>query len=264
MQVKFDMSNAEVNFARALDQMGKLTGLDPRAILKAEAGSVLKKAITATKAPPSQSTLTVAGRIKALRALGLTGGGEVSINAGKKAPYGRVFVRKKNGDGYRRTHDAGFHPLNQHYTDAMWAKITAAISDAKRVIAKVVPSTKAAAGLARQSWVLIADSLGIRLEEVPGGGLSPSAISRVRGAVARGGKQINNGSSVTVEEPGKFGVILINRLPYGDRLHFQPILTAAIAGRAKFMQTAISKGFNGSMEQVAKLFPGWTVKPGSN
>lgn len=260
MRLKFDMANAERNFARGVDQMAKLTKLDPKAILKAEAGSVLKKAMSDTKGPPSQSTLTIAGRIKALRALGLTGGGEVSINAGKKGPYGRVFIRKTDGDGYRRTHEAGFSPINQHYKNRVWAKIQAAIHDAKVAIAKVVPEVKGAAGLARQSWLLIADSLGIRLETVPGGGLSASAITQARTAKVRGGKQINNGKSVTVEAPGKFGVILINRLPYGQRLRFQPILDRAIAGRAKFMETAIARGFTGSMQDVAKLFPGWTVK----
>ena len=253
------MGNATRNFASGIDQMARLTGIDPKAIVLAEAGSVLKKAMSETKGPPSQATLTTAGRLRALKALGFTRGGQVTITAGTRSTaYGRVFLRKKDGDGYRRTHDGNFHPLNQHYTDAQWEVLQNAINDAKITVGKVVPETKASAGLARQSWLIIADSLGIRLEAVPGGGISSSGIASARAARARGNKQLYNGTSQTEVEAGKFAVTLINRLPYGNKLRFQGILTAAVAGRVKFLQTAIAKGFAGSVADVAKLFPGWT------
>lgn len=265
MKIKFDMSGAQVNFAGAIDRMGKLTGIDRKKIVFAEAGSVLKKSFAETPKAPSQATLTLGARLRALRALKLTGGGPVSITAGLKgATYGRVFLRKKNGDGYRRTHDGNFHPLNQHYSDKDWALLRAAINDAKIVIRKVTPEVKASAGLARQSWVLIADSLGIQLESVPGGGASSGAISSARSARARGNKQARNGTSRIDQDAQKFLVTLINRLPYGNRLNFQNILTAAVAGRAKYMQTALAKGFLASAEDVARLFPGWTVKATGN
>lgn len=265
MNIKFDMRNATRNFASGIDQMAKLTGIDAKKIVLAEAGSVLKKSMSETKGPPSQATLTTAGRLRALKALKLTGGGPVSITAGTRGTtYGRVFLRKKNGDGYRRTHDGNFHPLNQHYTDEQWQQLRNAINDAKITIAKVVPEVKATRGLARQSWILIADALGIRLEQVPGGGLSAGAISSYREARARGNRQARNGTAKTEIEAGKFAVTLINRLPYGGRLGFQGILSAAVAGRVKFMQTALQRGFVGSVQDVAKLFPGWTVNAGSN
>lgn len=263
--IKFDMLNAEVNFARALDQMGKLTGLDRRKIVLAEAGSVLKKAFAETPKAPSQKALTLGGRLRAMKALKLTGSGPVSITAGKGGTtYGRVFLRKKDGSGYRRTHDGNFAPLNQHYTDAQWAQLSAAINDAKITIGRVVPEVKASAGLARQSWVLIADSLGIRLESVPGGTASSGAISSSRAARARGNRQTRNGASVITQDPVHFAVTLINRLPYGPKLNFQNILAASIAGRAKYMQTSIARGFIGSAQDVARLFPGWTVTGGVN
>ncbi len=265
MKVKFDMANAQRNFAAAVDQMGKLPGLDRRAIVHAEAGSVLKRSFQETPKAPSQKTLTLGARLRSLRALKLTGGGPVSITAGARgSQYGRVFLRKKNGDGYRRTHDANFHPLNQHYTDKDWALIRAAINDAKVTVGRVTPEVKASAGLARQSWVLIADSLGIRLESVPGGTVSAGAITSSRAARARGNRQARNGASRIDQDATKYVVTLINRLPYGNKLRFQGILDAAVAGRAKYMATALMKGFTGSAQDVARLFPGWTVKSSSN
>lgn len=258
--MKLDIANAEQNFAAAVEKMGQLTGFDRKGIVMAEAGSVLKRCFEATKAPPSDATLTVAGRLRALHALHLTGRGGISVNAGKKAPYGRVFIRKKDGDGFRRTHDDNFQPLNQHYTDAQWAQLQTVIADAKVAVAKTVPQVKASGGLARQSWDLIARSLGILLENVPGGRLSASAIQKARGARARGNKQVNNGASQVGESPTSYVVVLINRLPYGQRLGFATLLNVAIAGRAKYMETAVAKGFNGALKDVARLFPGWTVK----
>ena len=264
MNIKFDMANASRNFAAAVDAIGKLTGLDRRKIVMAEAGSVLKRAFGETRRPPSQSVLRTAGRLRAIRALNLSGGGVVSITAGKRgADYGRVFLRKKSGDGYRRTHDSNFHPLNQHYTDAQWAKLRAAINDAKITIRKVVPEVMASAGIARQSWILIADALGIRLEAVPGGTASTSAIASAREARARGNKQARNGTAQIQEDTLRFVVTLINRLPYGQKLGFQGILDAAIAGRAKYMQTALANGFAASAQDVARLFPGWKVSTSS-
>ncbi|MBS0328221.1 MAG: hypothetical protein JSR30_00080 [Proteobacteria bacterium] len=263
--LKFDMSNAERNFAAAVDKMSKLTGLDPKKILLAEAGSILKRCFAKTPRPPADAQLVIAGRLKALRALQLTGGKPgtmVTINAGKRAPYGRVFLRTKK-DRFRRTHDDNFRPLNQHYKDADWELLQNSIHDAKIAVAKVVPQKRAAAGLARQSWDLIAQSLGIRLESVPGGAaVSARALQQARNARVPGDKQRNNGTSRIDENNGKLLITLINRLPYGPKIGFEHTLAAAMAGRAKYMETAIAKGFNGSIEQTARLFPGWTVKTG--
>jgi hypothetical protein len=264
VKLRLDIDNAEINFAAAVAKMGKLTGLNPKMIVLSEAGSVLKRCFEMSPAPPSQSELTRAGRLRSLKALGLTGRrgvSEITINAGGNgAKYGRVFIRKKSGDGFRRTHDNNFHPLNQHYKDWQWEDLTGKIQAAKMTVKKVVPEVKASAGIARQSWDLIAVAAGIRLEEVPGGNVSASQIMKVRGARVRGNRQVNNGLAKAVESPGKFYLELINRLPFGKKIGFDRILLVAMAGRAKYMETAIKKGFQGSLTEAAKLFPGWTIK----
>lgn len=264
MKPVLDTTNAQKNFARAVDGMAKLTGFDRKKIIYAEAGVILKTCASRTKVA-SASKIQDGARLRALKAVDLTRGGDVTINAGIRGPYGRVFVKKKSGSGYRRTHDTNFQPLNQHYTDAMWSMLKAKVGDARKIIAKVTQQAKDSAALARGSWVRIGDSLGIKLEDVPGGGaIGSSAIAKARAARARAGLEKNNGASKTESTAGRFFVTLINRLPYGRKIGLDRMLAVVIAGRAKFMVTAVKKGFDGSLAQTAKLFPGWTVKTGGN
>lgn len=264
MRLKFDTSEAQKNFARGIDAMGKLTGLDRKKIILAEAGSILKTCASRTKVA-SQPQIDLGARLRALKSLDLTRGGDITVNAGIKGPFGRVFIKKKSGGGYRRTHEAGFVPINQHYTNAIWSKLQATVSDAKKVVAKVAQQAKASAALARGSWVRIGDSLGIRLEDVPGGGgISSSSIEKARQARARAGLEKNNGTSKIESSAGKFFVTLINRLPYGRKIGLDTLLAVTVSNRAKYMYQSIAKGFRGSAQDVAKRFPGWVVKSGPN
>lgn len=258
MKIVFDVRNAQRNFALAVTSMGRLTGFKPEQIVRAEVGTILKTCAARTEVA-SQEAATKGGRLRALRGLGLTGlrsgnAGNVTVNAGIKGAFGRVFARRHPCAGFVRTHDNNFQPLGR--TTAALDAIVAAARVATVAGAK---AAKASAGLARQSWVLIADSLGIRLESVPGGNISSGAISKARGAVARGNKQVLNGTSKQDETPGKFSITLINRLPYGTRIGLDRMLAVTVAGRVSFMQNALARGFRGSLQETAKLFKGWTV-----
>lgn len=264
MNAFLDTEQAQRNFARAVDGMAKLTGFDRKKIILSEAGSILKTCASRTKVA-TDAKIKAGARLRSLKSLDLTNGRDVTVNAGIKGPYGRVFMKKKSGNGFRRTHDDNFKPLNQHYKNADWQKLSAIVNDAKKIVAKVTEQAKSSAALARGSWVRIADSLGVKLEDVPGGGgIGSSAIAKARAARARGGKEKNNGASKVESTAGRFFVTLINRLPYGRKIGLDRMLTVVVAGRAKFMLTAVKKGFDGSLTQTAKLFPGWTVKTGGN
>lgn len=259
MDVTFDMVNAERNFAKAMDVLGALPGLDRRKIILGEAGSILKTCAAKTKVAPL-AKMTTAGQLRALKGLGMTRGGPITINAGVRAPYGRVFIQKKNGQGYRRTHEADFQPINQHYTNEQWSKISAAISDAKTMVAKVTEQAQRTRGLARQSWLLIAESLGIDLSTVAGHGLSGAALSEAASARARGGRLYANGLGKEEKDANRYFVTLINRLPYGRRIGLDRTLQSVIAGRFSYIQQSLKKGTFDSLESVAKRFPGWSVK----
>lgn len=261
------MSKAQNAFAQGVNFMSKLTGIDKRRIVLAEVGSVLKACAADTKVADLE-TVEKGAILRAFRGSGLTRGGQFTVNAGvkKNAPFGRVFMVKKGGPGagYRRTHDAGFQTLRQHYRDADWLALKQTVDLAKEKETRAMMRAPESVALARGSWVLIADSLGIRLEDVPGGRLSPKAIAQARAAKARRNAQVNNGASQVVNQPGKFFATIINRYPGGQYLGFQTKLAAKVSGRALFMAKALQKGFDGSAQATARLFPGWVVKTSSN
>lgn len=256
MKIKFDLRNAAANFSHALAAMSTLSGLNPEAIVKAEAGTILKTCAARTKVA-SVAKIVEGARLRSLRGLGLTRG-DLTINAGLRGPYGRTWSRGQSGKWELVLGDS-FAKMPRHVKDSRWAQIANKVEDARKVIAKVIPQAKLTAGLARKSWITIADKLGIKLENVPGG-LSAGAIMKARGAVARGGRDRTNGQAREEKSAQGYFVTLINRLPWARRLGLDRTLAAVVAGRAKFFSTAVAKGYRGSLEHTAKLFPGWTVK----
>lgn len=261
------MADAQRAFSAFVNVASKMTGFSAEKIILAEVGSVLKACAAATKVSP-EAKVDQGATLRALRGSGLTGGGvggassrsAVTINAGIKGPFGRVFITKKgSAGGYRRTHDANFTPINQHYTNDTWHALNGIIDDARAKIARAITKARLSAAIARKSWIQIADACGIKLERVPGGGLSASAIAQARMATA-GGKESTNGDKIIVKTNTNFAVTMINRLPYGQRLGFEQLLAVKIAGRVKYFRTALQKGFTGSLQETSKRFRGWTVK----
>ncbi len=258
-----DMKKATAAVAAGVNYLARLTGLPKRQIVLAEVGSILKACAADTKVA-APDDVKKGATLRALRGSGLTRGRSITINAGVRGPFGRVFVKKRTGFGYRRTHDEGFKPLNQHYRDQDWEFLKNAVQLARNKIARARAKAAPSAALARGSWVRMADAAGIRLENVPGGRLSDDAIAKARAATARNGAEVNNGSAIITDSPQAFFVTVINRYPGGGFLKFENMLAAKVSGRARFLATAVRKGFDGSAKDMARLFPGWVVKPGSN
>lgn len=260
-----DMTKATTAFAAGVNYMARLTGLNKRQIVLSEVGSILKACAADTKVAAPE-VVARGATLRALRGLALTRGGQFTVNAGVRGPLGRVFMMKRGGKGagYRRTHDEGFKPLNQHYRDSDWLALKQTVEIAKAKIRRAKAKAAPTAALARGSWVRMGDAVGIRLEDVPGGRLSPAAIGKARAATARNGAERNNGGGFVTNSPQAFFATVINRYPGGDRLKFQTLLAAKVSGRALFMARAVKKGFDGSAQDMARLFPGWTVKPGQN
>lgn len=265
------MANAERNFARGVNHMSKVvTRIPLRAIILGEAGVILKESAFRTKVAAA-ARIEKGARLRALRGLDLTNGKNLTVNAGVKAgaPFGRVWIRKKDGVGFRLAMAANFKAATLsggsrdgariHFSEDQWNRISQAAVSAVDAVARAVPAARKTAALARQSWILIADALGLKLENVPGGKLSSAQIAEARKAVAKGGAQINNGASIYQEAPGKVDATLINRLPYGRKIGLAGVLRGVVAGRAKFMRLAVAHGFDGGLRDTARLFPAWQM-----
>lgn len=261
-------------FSRALEEMSRTTGLALRKIIIAEAGSILKACAGDTKVATEKTvTQKAINRTLGKTGLGLTKAndpGDISINTGARGTFGRVWVRspaQRRGSGkpFRLAGTIGertlsFSPERYHWRRPAWTDITEAVADAAYQLAKVIPAAKKSIGLARQSWVQIADSLGIRLESVPGGRISASAIAKARAAIASTGRPYTNGLGRRHDEAQSFFVTLVNRLPYGTRIGLDRILAKNINGRVRYFHENMRRGVFDHLSTIARKYPGLDIR----
>jgi hypothetical protein len=259
-----------VGFERSVEALiksGAIAGSDPvKTVLRAEAGIILKTCAGRTKvATPEQAT--VRARVRSLHALDLNSKSDshMSITAGAKASagYGKVWRRIGRGaDGMMRlqqTHAGGFSPLWRHYKDGDWRDIREGITDFISDINRRGPAAVKAIGLARQAWVQIADSLGIKLESVPGGGASPAALAKARDAIASNGRSYANGHGEQIGAAQEFIVRLINNYPKASAMKLDSVLVGVVNGRVKFFEKNMEKGVFSSAEKILRAYPGLRV-----
>lgn len=265
MKATLDAKAAVGAYHRAFQTMKILPGFSHREILRAEAGVILKTWAGETKVS-TQDRADRGSRLRAIRGLGLTGGkrnpdADITVNAGIRGPYGRVFMRKRNSQSlsgrnrWRRTHEAGFKPLWQHYKRGDWIDLQEAVGDVKRAVAREIPMGRGSIGLSRQSVVQIADDLRIDLGRVAGGRLSPAGLAKARAAIASNGRSYRNGQGSQGGDEIRFQIHLLNRLPYNAKIGMDRQLVSILQRRAKFIETAYAKGAFRSIDRAARSFP---------
>ncbi len=247
-----------------IKDIARLTGFSERAVTLAEAASILKSCAGRTKtAKPSQ--IDIRTRVKVLHALGLTktntnAGRNVTINAGRRGIAGMTWVKTVNNKwrlaGVQSFDADKFTPNNRHWKNKDWADIQDALQDSGAGIRRALPMGRQAAGLARQSWIQIADDLGIRLEDVPGGGASPAALAKARLAMSSSGKYYVNGLAAEQEQKAKsYFVTLINRLPYHTKAGLDMVLAGVLAGRVGLYKRTFADGAFKSISAAAHNYP---------
>lgn len=253
-----------VKFNQAMTGLQKSVGRPLRDVIRAEAGSILKTCAARTKVS-TQERADLRSRNKVTRALGYSGGFRskadhpVTVNSGRRGEAGRVFALKKDGSRFRRTHNAGFAPLNLHFKNKLWRDLQDAIADVRAGWQRAIPLGRKAIGLARQSWVQIADAVGIRLESVPGGALSAAGIAKARAAIASNGQSYANGSASDIATNSSYVISLVNRLPWCRRGKLDAILVGAMNGRANYFRQNVTRGVFQSMANTLRAYPGFKV-----
>lgn len=265
----------------AFQRLARMSGFDHKEVLRAEAGSILKQWAGRTKV----TTVTHAdraSRLHAVRSLGYTGKGqsgqgkgEITVNAGfKAAPFGRVWIRVRNGSGRNNwllargqnfsntTGGPGVFDIyrnrkNPHPTTNHWiSEVIDAQVNVQSKLPESIKKGRRAVALSRQSVVQIADSLNIDLGRVPGGGLSGAGLAKARAAMATTGLSYRNGTSAQGGNEVRAYIDLINRLPYGVKIGMDRILIGVISGRAKYIEKSYAHGAFNSFSRVQKSFPG--------
>jgi hypothetical protein len=234
-------------------------------VLRAEAGSILKKWAGVTKVADRESADERARYRAGKRAFGNLGGASknqyrLSVNTGVRGgipgwvwymhPSNRFMLAGYIDDS------GGVHPNPQRrFKNEAWSQISSGMQVYGGHLSTLLPHAHKSIGLARQSVIQIADSLGIDLSAVQGQGVSAAGINKARAAIASSGRAYKNGLGSQGGDDAKAFVQLINRLPFGVKSGMDRGLAGVLSGRAKFIETAYKKGAFDSAKNAAKSFP---------
>lgn len=256
----FDTSRAANAYRDAFGQLAALPGFSQKAVLRAEAGVILKT--WAGRAPlANQQKSDRTSRLQLLSKFHLTraGNSNVTINAGVRGPVGLIWNRGASGKfrlAGKIAPDASFVRWNNyHFRDDEWNAILQAGTTYADNIGGYLSRGRRSAGLACQSIVQIANQLGIDLGAVAGGNLSSTKLARAQSALASNGRAYQNGSGFEGGDETSGYIDLINSLPYGRKIGLDRILAGVLAGRAGYIRRSYAAGAFSSMSQVAAAFP---------
>ena len=273
MKASLDASQVTAAYTSAFRRLRALTGFDTKAVLRAEAGSILKAWAASVKVKTEEmierSTRSSIGKRMGI----LSGGGNnpyrITVNTGtrKIETRGDVWFKTHSKDlKFQRaghiTEDGVFLPENMHFKAADWAGIQQGAQQYAAQLKRRLPMVRRSSGLARQSVLQIADSLGIDLRQVAGGKLSAAAIAKARAAIASTGNNYQNGKGTQGGDDTKAYVELLNTLPFNTRAHLSEggkgmdkALLLVISGRANFIERSYKKGAFDSMSKAMRAFP---------
>lgn len=267
MKVTLDGKDAAAAYSKAFRHLTTLPGFEPRAVLRAEAGSILKRWAGVTKvAKPEEATWRARYRTGKHVFGNLKGASKnqyrISVNTGLRGgEQGWVWYLRPGEDKVTAPpagiiSDSGqFTPNHIHWKAADWARISAGAQAYAAELAKLLPAARKSVGFSRQAVVQIADSLNIDLNMVKGGGISAAGIAKARVAIASTGKSYNNGTGYEGGDKVKTYVQLLCTLPHGIKIGMDKDLARVLSGRAKFIETAYAKGAFDSLKKAEKLFP---------
>jgi hypothetical protein len=256
-------------FRRALGGLARFSGRDLRKVILAETGSILKACAGDTKVG-TQKSAEKRATARALHSITFNGkaaatSGFMTVNSGARGGTpGWMWHRTKRGKfqtaGLMNLRNGNRRWANIHFRDDDWQAMVAAADKAKAKLLDLVPAAKRSLGLARQSWVQIADDLGIALEAVPGGRISAQGIAKARAALASNGLAYANGEAREYGEARAFFVELVNRLPYGRKIALDRILVKNINARVRFFEQNLARGVFDRLHTFARAYPGLEVR----
>jgi hypothetical protein len=181
--------------------------------------------------------------------------GQAGINLGFKSADGRVWYRTRKNHKFQPVYHAGFRK-GWHIAPADFGKVQLLVQIYRTEMRAMKEAGRKAAGLARQSWVQIADSLGIRLETVKGGGaLSSAGIAKARAAIASTGVAHVNGLSREERTQRSLILTLINRYPRAQRMGMDATLAGALVGQVRYFEQNLKRGVFDSIAKTTRAYP---------
>lgn len=256
-------------FRRALHGLARFTGADLSTVIRAEAGSILKACAGQTKVATIASARdrAVARSLNSIthRGRATPSYGYMTINSGQRGGEpGLMWYRTKQGRfqlaGDMRLPSGSYRWSNLHFPNLDWPGMVEGAEKAARHLRDRVPAARQAIGLARQSWVQIADAIGIALESVPGGRLSAAGLAKARAAIASNRRSYVNGTGTEHTRAQTYFVELVNRLPYGTGIGLDRVLIRNVNARVRFFEQNLRRGVFDKLSTLARAYPGITVR----
>jgi hypothetical protein len=261
-------------FNLMIDEMGRRVGLNTKYVMRKEVGSILKKWAGLVKVtPPDQSErksrqflvhnicgsgkgvpaergawINIGNRSDKRNTLGVGGVWWRTPNT-KSGESRFIAIRAGQGGGYTKRDGRKRAPLSA---------LTATAQYDGRIAAEIVKGM-GARSLARQSVVQAADMIGIRLEDVEGGGISAEGLRKARSAIASNGRFYQNGAGSEAETAKGMIITVTNRLPYGKGAKLDTKLEQAIRGRVSFFEKNLGMGVFKDYKTIADKYPGMKV-----
>jgi hypothetical protein len=220
------MADEKVNtsqFNAMCDQLSKLAVTPYPKVVKAEVGRVLEKAAQYTK---SASTKRIRARYEEFVPL-------------SQDSYSPKRVRRYGGN--LRGNYLVYYMQNR-YPNELWNVLKAR----RRML---IERTIAARGLAKKSWLDVADALGIKID-VPG---------YVRSARARTGKEYKNAIVKQVVSKDKIQIDITNAQPTVNAIGGARALSAAIQGRISYFNRNAEHAVFADVKKIARAYPGLKI-----
>ncbi len=249
------------------------------AVLIAETGAILKQCVLWTKtAKPKhiarRSRSEANNRTRSLyypESPKTVAGGTAWINV-REAHKHRVWLRVPGegpprfllyrGDGFAKLKADGRNAvLKENSGLVRKSEVVGYVNSYKSKLRLEAQAQKNAAGLSRQSWIHIAQALGIDLKAVRGGRDATAAIAKAERATPPGGNSYTNGAGMQRFNKSDSYLVLINKLPWNRSpyLRLDVTLQRALNGRAAYFRRNLAAGVFRSLEATARAYPGIAI-----
>lgn len=249
-------------FVGVCEQLSRLSGKDFAEVLLPQVAALLSACIRRT---PVRTVGEIAKRVS-------KAGGYIEFSDGtvistwKRAGHAEMFLDtstydesaarwpkksdKPNVIGGRSWH--AMNDPNRHWSDARWASYLSYEAQRVRIMKERYQSVLEARGLAKKTWVQIADALGIDVK----------AAGYVRNARYRG-KDFNEGFASRIVEQGALIIEMVNSNPLiVGKLNGYGIIAGALRDREKAFNFDLEKGVFDDLKRRAQRYPGVFVYEG--
>ncbi len=209
------------------------------------------------EAMPDAARLRSRGRARNKAGVGSLDKFSVTANTGRfGGQIGLLWFRTRRGKFIKAGEVSDSGAVSQprrRFTESDWTKVVSAQSAFSALLPKAIEAGQRAIGLARQSVLQIADSLGLNLETAAGGG--GADFSRARAARASDGREYINGFGYKFGQGDKFTVTLVDIYPYIQEAGIDQALELVVAQRMAYHEVNLALALKKDLRAVEQAYP---------